>query len=766
MKQFTWLAIGILVTNSLFSQNTGIGTLTPHPSARLEIRDSIRGLLIPRLTTAQRNAIAQPAHSLLIFNIDNFCIEAYDSTLRQWLAVACPATCNPCDSCPLPVIDSLTGPSTACPGDTVVFHLWSSSSGAYVWNMDSSWRVVATGPTGVLIAGQPATVYAYLCNRCGCVGDSMVVQLGSAPSAPSPSVVTPVVCYGDTAVLVVSSGSNAPVWILPSGWVAVGATDQDTLWAVAPSLSGLDTFHVQLCNGCGCSAAAPAVVQVLGGSLNPGPAFQGPSLVCIGDTIVWRALDTAGHTWTWTYPSTWTAIAQGGDSIVLLPDTADGYLQVQVCDSTGCLCSTDSLYITTDSCRPFCKAIGGSTYDHAHAIISLPDGKIVAAGDTWSFGLGAPDIYITALDVFGNLLWTRTIGGSGSDYGRAIALTLDSGFVVAGRTNSYGAGGYDVYVAKFDLNGNVLWTRTVGGTRTDEGLAIAATNDGGCVVAGTTYSFGYGYGDMYVVKLDANGNLQWTRTVGGSGRDKGHAILQSRDGAYVIVGSTTSFGQDSTDVYVVKLDNTGNLVWTRTVGGISADEGYAVTESSDSGYVVAGFTEAYGQGSHDIYVLKLDKNGNLQWTRTIGGSTGHDEGAAIITTQDGGFAVAGSTLSYGQGSWDIYVIKLDANGNVQWTRTIGGTGAELGYALFQDKGRRYLVAGYTTSWGSGSSDVYLIRLDANGNLVSCSGGCQVQTGGVASSGGLSSSGGMISSGGTAGTGGNISSGGTIVNICP
>ncbi len=160
-------------------------------------------------------------------------------------------------------------------------------------------------------------------------------------------------------------------------------------------------------------------------------------------------------------------------------------------------------------------------------------------------------------------------------------------------------------------------------------------------------------------------------TIGGSGDDWGYSIIQTSDGGYAVAGRTESFGAGEADVYVVKLDEHGSLQWTRTIGGSKDDEGYSIIQTSDGGYAVAGKTNSFGAGWADVYVVKLDGGGNLQWTRTIGGSE-DDEGWSIIQTSDGGYAVAGCTGSFGAGGSDVYVVKLDGSGNLQWTRTIGG----------------------------------------------------------------------------------------------
>ncbi len=439
-------------------------------------------------------------------------------------------------------------------------------------------------------------------------------------------------------------------------------------------------------------------------------------------------------------------------------------VSVKPCNQCGCANAT-SISVSADSCNAFCVAIGGTNSDIGYSIIQTNDGGYAIAGYTNSFGQGGQDVYVVKLDGSGNVQWTKTIGGANNDYGQSIIQTTDGGFAIAGYTASFGAGSYDVYVVKLDANGNLQWTRTIGGANYDAGQAIIQTTDGGYAIVGRTQSFGADGADVYVVKLDANGNLQWTKAIGGASNDLGYSIIQTNDGGYAIAGYTNSFGAGFYDVYVVKLNAQGNLQWTKTIGGSSIrDLGFSIIQTNDGGYIITGYTTSFGAGGYDVYVIKLDASGTLQWTKAIGG-VNDDGGNSIIQTNDGGYVIAGYTNSFGAGG-DVYVIKLDASGTLQWTKTIGGANNDRGNSIIQTNDGGYAIAGYTSSFGAGSNDIYVIKLDAQGNLVNCPGGCQIGSGGTVSSGGTTSSGGTVSSGGTTSSGGSTSSGGTLTNICP
>jgi hypothetical protein len=406
--------------------------------------------------------------------------------------------------------------------------------------------------------------------------------------------------------------------------------------------------------------------------------------------------------------------------------------------------------------------------DVGFSLIQTSDGGYAITGFTESFGAGDRDVYVVKLDAHGNLQWTKTIGGPGNEEGFSLIQTSDGGYAIAGFTISFGAGGADVYVVKLDAKGNLQWTRTIGGESDDIGHSLIQTSDGGYAIAGLTSSFGAGGDDVYLVKLDAKGNLQWTRTIGGESDDIGHSLIQTSDGGYAIAGYTYSLNAEDWDVYVVKLDANGNLQWTKTIGGEN-NEGILlihapadIIQTSDGGYAIAGSTKSFGAGKDDVYVVKLDANGNLQWTKTIGG-TGYDWGESLIQTSDGGYAIAGYTESFGTRSGDVYLVKLDANGNLQWTKTIGGTGWDVGHSLIQTSDGGYAIASFTESFGARDLDVYVVKLDRNGNAC-----CAVsQTSQVGSGGRLSSATSSIGSGGTlTSPTPTTSSGGTLTSQCP
>jgi hypothetical protein len=309
----------------------------------------------------------------------------------------------------------------------------------------------------------------------------------------------------------------------------------------------------------------------------------------------------------------------------------------------------------------------------------------------------------------------RTYGGTKTDVANAVVQTSEGGYALAGYTSSLGAGIQDMWLVKTDSAGNHLWNRTYGGANYDGAYSIVQTNDGGYALGGYTGSFGAGYDDVWLVKTDGAGNMLWNRTYGGANFDDAYSLVQTNDGGYALAGSTLSSSGDY-DLYLVKTDGFGNMLWNKTYGGTLDDVSWSVVETNDGGYALAGWTYSFGAGSQDAWLVKTDGAGNIQWNRTYGG-TNYDGAYSLVQTNDGGYALAGYTYSLGAGSSDVWLIKTDSSGNMQWGKTYGGASYDEAYSVVQTSNGGYAIAGYTDSFGMGDDDIWLIKTDDFGNML-------------------------------------------------
>jgi len=297
-------------------------------------------------------------------------------------------------------------------------------------------------------------------------------------------------------------------------------------------------------------------------------------------------------------------------------------------------------------------------------------------GSTTSVGAGSHDVLLAKFEPNGTLSWGKTLGGTGADYGRSIQLTPDDGFIVTGTTDSFGAGSTDFLLAKFEANGDLAWSKTLGGTDYDTGTSLQLTPDGGFIVTGATDSYGAGSQDVLLAKFEANGALTWGKTLGGTGAEYGRSVQLTPDAGFMVTGETTSFGAGSQDVLLAKFEANGALSWSKTLGGTGNDRGYSVQITPDGSFLVTGTTTSFGAGSTDVLLAKFEANGDLSWSKTLGGAD-YDTGRSVQITPDGGFMVTGTTTSFGAGSTDVLLAKFDTNGNITGCSAVQSISAQL-----------------------------------------------------------------------------------------
>jgi len=358
------------------------------------------------------------------------------------------------------------------------------------------------------------------------------------------------------------------------------------------------------------------------------------------------------------------------------------------------------------------KTYGGTNNDDCFSVVKANDGGYMLAGDTSSFGAGETDIWLIKTDTNGNVEWNKTYGGAASDDAQFM-IADDDGYIIAGRTYSFGEGNADLWLIKTDFMGNMIWNHTYGGSEDEWMWSMVKTSDGGYALVGRTNSFGSGLNDFWLVKTDSAGLLEWNKTIGEIGDDRGRFIVNTSDGGFLLLGWTNSSGLGAIDYWLVKTDSYGNPQWNKTYGGEGIERGTSIAKTDDNGYVLIGNTYSFGAGASDIWIIKTDGNGNPIWNRTYGGAD--SEGApSILPTDDGGYAFAGYTYSFGSGDQDVWLVKTDSLGNEQWNQTYGGTASETSHSLLKSDQGGYVLAGFSASYGLGDTDVWLIKTDAQG----------------------------------------------------
>ena len=357
------------------------------------------------------------------------------------------------------------------------------------------------------------------------------------------------------------------------------------------------------------------------------------------------------------------------------------------------------------------KTYGGTGDDRAFYAAAVADGFVVAGSST-SFQQGETVAWVLRLDSEGDVVWNQTfLEGDGSEF-RSV-LNLNDGFLLVGNVFLPLADS-DGYVVRVDAEGKAVWNITLAGEGVDK-LFSAVKTQNGFVLVGLTYSFG-GDSDVWVVKIDGDGNEVWSKTYEGAMEDAGRAVASTGGSDYVVAGYTNSMGNGDYDFLLLKIDASGNMLWSKTYGGVESDKAYAMVEAA-GGYVVVGDTRSKGAGESDAWIIKVDADGNLVWDKAIGGD-GFDMPTCVTVSGYGGFLVGGFTFSFGNGERDFWLFKIDDSGNVLWSCTEGRTEFEEAYAALEVAENEFVMAGWTNSIGQGYYDFYVVKISVDNNGLS------------------------------------------------
>jgi len=430
-----------------------------------------------------------------------------------------------------------------------------------------------------------------------------------------------------------------------------------------------------------------------------------------------------------THSITITGPLNDGDVIEYSSEATDNGGPNTSCDPEDlATCGVDPYPVrhsfTVEKTKTWAKAFGGSGADIAWwSFQQTFDKGYIAAGYTSSYGAGGNDFLILKVDSSGNQEWAKTFGGGNMEWARSLQQTdddndgdQDDGYIIAGLTGSYGGmfpGDFEFMVLKIDSSGNQEWAKTFGdgaiNSLWDYAHSVQQTSDGGYIVAGLSMFFSR----TLIIKLDSLGNQQWAKAISTDGGDFDYLVQQTSDGGYIVVSILSG------NVLALKLDSSGVQEWAKTFDGGGWEYVFSVQQTVDDGYVIGGRTDsAAGAGNYDFLVLKIDSSGVQQWAKTFGGAD-NDWVWSIQQTSDGGYIMAGETQSYGTGSSSPLIIRLDSSGVQQWARTFGGNIGDGAFSVQQTSDGGYAIGGYTTSFGAGSSDFLILKLDQNGNMEDC-----------------------------------------------
>jgi hypothetical protein len=358
---------------------------------------------------------------------------------------------------------------------------------------------------------------------------------------------------------------------------------------------------------------------------------------------------------------------------------------------------------------------GGAGRDDGYHVDETSDGGFIVTGLTDYFGTGSGDLLLFKTNSSGDIIWDKSYGGLDEDWGNFVTETPDGGFIITGRTKSFGAGSSDIWLIKTDANGNMQWNKTFGGVGFEVGWEIEITSSGDFIILGYTNSSGAGFYDAWLIATDSFGNHLWNYTYGGSERDYGYSLEITDDEGYVIAGRTNSSGTGTYDYWLFKVNSTGSQMWEKSFGGIGIDNGISLITTLDGGYIINGYSNSFSTGDYDFWIVKADSEGNYLWNKTYGDSF-DDEGWSVERTNDGGFVVTGYTTNVATTYWDFWLIKFDENGNHLWNYTYSNPYYDWGYCVKLTSEGGYILTGLTYSISSASYDVWLIKIEGNEDI--------------------------------------------------
>ena len=363
----------------------------------------------------------------------------------------------------------------------------------------------------------------------------------------------------------------------------------------------------------------------------------------------------------------------------------------------------------------FNNTFGDASYDYGRSLIELNDGGYLIAGNTSLLGDNYSNALLIKIDHTGKEKWKRDYTFSSVDRLNMVKELQDGSLIAAGFTMSSTNYSKDILVIKTDAQGNLEWQRSYGDTQDETANSIDISSDGGLIISGEVINENTGFSLCYLIKIDDEGELAWSNTFGGSLNDNGHSVISTNDAGFAITGMTRSLGDSNGDMWLIKVNANGQMEWERTYGGDYTEYGRTIQQTVDGGYIIIGQIESFALGYNDAYLIKTDAQGNEMWSQTFGGQ-GTDQGRQVVSTLDEGYLISGYTDSFGTlGGFNFWLVKANSLGELEWQRFYGEQGDDRGLSGIQTSDGGYAIAGYTNSGTSSASDILFIKTDNNGN---------------------------------------------------
>ncbi len=365
---------------------------------------------------------------------------------------------------------------------------------------------------------------------------------------------------------------------------------------------------------------------------------------------------------------------------------------------------------TTSLSIDWAKTYGQKADDYAICIVPVGNDSFVLGGGTKTSVSHLDNFWVKKIDRNGDTIWTKSKNSSILDYVKAIIQTPDGGFVLSGFNKPYGQDGPDnAAFVKLDKDGNIVWNVTTLKQVDEAPNAIIKNSQGQFFYIGHLFLKNSSHFIAYMGLIDQNGDTLWRKSFVNNYTTDAQSVIEVKDGGYVITGYKDVSGNGNFDAWVAKVDKGGNLLWEKTYGGVMEDSGHKVIETPDNHYIILGETDSQGSGGSDVWIFEIDSAGKVIWEKTYGGKE-DDKGFSLIRTYDGGYLIGATTKSYGSGSLDAWLIKIDSDGNYQWSTTIGGPKEDALNSVIETNPNEYIMVGMTNSYGSGGYDAWVVKL--------------------------------------------------------